>query len=484
MQNDNETLLKLFESGIFTPMMDASNDGFTYTDEAGNIVYWNKTYETLTGISPEVVYQQNIEELNRQGYPISKMMLEVFDTRQAVSRLIKYQLNSERKVMVTVSPVYNKDNKFSGAIAVLRDMTELMHLRQELDVVYLEKDSEQKKQEKEKQKLLGQIYSILHIVEEYDLIGKSHQMQSLAELAYRISHVDSTALITGESGVGKDVFCKMVSRFSGNDTYTKISCGAIPENLLESELFGYEPGAFTGAKKSGKPGIFELAGEGVVFLDEIGEMSMSMQVKLLTVLQDRKFYRIGGVKEIEMKARIIAATNCDLKEEIKKGRFRQDLFYRLNVIPVYIPPLRERKEDIIPIAENVLKRLNQRHETTKVLSNEIQRHLIAYNWPGNIRELSNLIERMYVLSSDEVIGMDVLPEEIVQALGVTRITELKDRDLNLKSVLEEFEAAYLRDHLKEELTLEETSHILGINLSTLVRKINKYNLPKRYKKEK
>jgi len=481
-KNDNETLLQLVKSGILAHVMDASNDGFTFTDANGDIIYWNKTYETLTGISGEVVYKQNIKYLNAMGYPISNMMLEVFETRKPLSKLIKYQLNSERKVLVTVTPVYDRNDNFSGAIAILQDMTELMYLRQELDVVYLKKEEEHKKQKLEELKLLNRINSILHIVEDYDLIGKSHQMQALAELAYRISHVNSTVLITGESGVGKDVFCKMVSKFSGNESYTKISCGAIPENLLESELFGYEPGAFTGAQKNGKPGIFELAGEGIVFLDEIGEMSMAMQVKLLTVLQDRKFFRVGGIKEIPMKARIITATNRNLKEEISKGRFRQDLYYRLNVIPVFIPPLRERKEDIIPLAEQILKNLNKRNATTKVLSNKVQRHLIAYEWPGNIRELSNLIERMYVLSSDETIGIDVLPEEIIYALGLTILPHQALQDMSLKAALDEYEAAFLREHLKEDLTLEEIARNLSINISTLVRKINKYDLPKRYKK--
>lgn len=481
-RNDNKTLSELVESGMFSTIMDASKDGFTYTDKSGVIVYWNKAYELLTGISGETVYRRNISELNEKGYPVSKMMLEVFQTRKPISKLIKYQAGSERKVMVTVSPVHNSEQVFCGAVGVFRDMTELMHLRRELDTIYLEKEMEAKEQEEKTQRILHQLHAMLHMAEDYDLIGKSPQMQKLAELALRISHVSSTVLITGESGVGKDVFCKMVSRFSGHESYIKISCGAIPESLLESELFGYESGAFTGAQKGGKPGIFELAGSGVVFLDEIGEMSMPMQVKLLTVLQDRKFFRIGGTKEILMKARVVAATNRQLKEEIKHGRFREDLYYRLNVLPVYIPPLRERKEDIIPLAEHILKSLNQKHDTIKVFSGEIQHHMIAYGWPGNIRELNNLIERMYVLSSDEMINMDVLPEEIRLALGIAIYQTQINEDTSLKTAVDEYEAAYLRRHLKEDLTLEEISRKLDVNISTLIRKINKYNLPKRYKK--
>ena len=179
-------------------------------------------------------------------------------------------------------------------------------------------------------------------------------MHNLAELALRVSHVRSTVLITGESGVGKDVFCRMICRFAGSPDYIKISCGNLPENLLESELFGYEAGAFTGANRTGKRGIFELAGDGVIFLDEIGELPPQLQVKLLTVLQDRRFYRIGGTAPLPMNARVVAATNRDLKKEVAQGSFRRDLYYRLNVIPVHIPPLRERTEDILPLAEHIL----------------------------------------------------------------------------------------------------------------------------------
>ncbi len=480
--DNNAILLKLAERGILAPIMNASNDGISYTDENGTIIYSNRTYQKLTGIDADEVSVRSIFQLSQEGYPVSQMMVEVFERRTEISKMIKYRADSERKVVVTVNPVYNAAGDFAGGLAVFRDMTELLHLRQKLDVFYLRKQEEDQKQENEKQTLLTQINGLLHLVEEYDVVGKSQHMQSLAELAYRISNVNSTVLITGESGVGKDVFCQMVSRFSGHTTYTKISCGAIPETLLESELFGYEAGAFTGAKKEGKPGIFEMAGEGIVFLDEIGEMPMAMQVKLLTVLQDRKFLRIGGVKEIPVKARIITATNRNLREEIKAGTFRQDLYYRLNVIPVSIKPLRERKEDILPLAEHILKDLNEKYNSIKILSAEIQQLLIRYEWPGNIRELRNLIERMYVLSFDETIGMEVLPEEIAAAFDISVTLPQVTRRQSLKEAMEEYEAAYLRRQLSEDMTLEDIARSLDVNISTLVRKINKYQLPKRYKK--
>lgn len=480
---DNNILLDLAKKGILSSILDSSNDGFSYTDNSGHIVYFNSQYISLTGIDVDSILDKSIYSLSAHGYPVSKMMIQVFETKMPTSQLIKYQVDSEKQIMVTVSPVYNNHGEFAGCVAVFRDLTELLHLKREMDVYYLHAERELAKKEAEKHALHSQIDAFLNLNHEYNLVGSSQHMQSLTELAYRISHVNSTVLITGESGVGKDVFCKMVSQFSGSGTYTKISCGAIPESLLESELFGYEAGAFTGAKKEGKAGLFELAGEGIIFLDEIGEMPMNMQVKLLTVLQDRKFYRIGGVQEIPMKARIIAATNRVLKEEVKEGRFREDLYYRINVIPITIAPLRERKEDILPLAEHILNDLNRKNKTIKILSNEICSLMIRYDWPGNIRELHNLVERMYVLSSNDVISTDVLPEEIATVLGIkdTKIFSNAEK-LTLKQAIEQFEAHYLMQHLKDDLTLEQISNNMDVNLSTLVRKINKYNLPKRYKK--
>ena len=290
-----------------------------------------------------------------------------------------------RSLLVTLSPVYSPDGRFRGAVGNVRDMTELMQLRQQMDITYLDYDREMQVKEKANRELVQRINEMLHLMEDYDIVGRSKAMHNLAELALRVSHVRSTVLITGESGVGKDVFCRMICRFAGSPDYIKISCGNLPENLLESELFGYEAGAFTGANRTGKRGIFELAGDGVIFLDEIGELPPQLQVKLLTVLQDRRFYRIGGTAPLPMNARVVAATNRDLKKEVAQGSFRRDLYYRLNVIPVHIPPLRERTEDILPLAEHILLRLNRQQGTAKLFGQAFKKALLAYRWPGNIQ---------------------------------------------------------------------------------------------------
>lgn len=472
----------LMNPNILAAIMDASSDGFTYTDETGLIVYNNRAYSELTGLPDEQIRGHNIHSLVSEGYPISRMALEVFRDRNKQSKLIKYQADSERVLLVTISPVYDGTGIFRGVVGNVRDMTELMQLRQQLDVIYLDYGKEMEAKEETNRVLHRRICEMLYLMEDYDILGRSKSMHSLAELALRVSNVQSTVLITGESGVGKDVFCKMISKFSSGDGYLKISCGTIPEHLLESELFGYEPGAFTGANRSGKQGIFEAAGEGVLFLDEIGEMPLQLQVKLLTVLQDRQYYRIGGTKALPMNARIVAATNRNLKEEVKKGAFRQDLYYRLNVIPVHIPSLRERREDILPLAEHILGRLNRKNNTAKVLGVDLQRCMLAYDWPGNIRELSNLVERVYVLAPSEVLGTDDLPKEMVVS-GLLSQDELHRGGHGLKDMMAAVEAALLARQLREDRTLRETAAILDIDISTLVRKISRYNLPKRYKQE-
>jgi len=310
------------------------------------------------------------------------------------------------------------------------------------------------------------------------LSGGDKTLQWLLELGERIASVDSTVLISGESGVGKDVFAHLVHQL-GDDTkpFVKISCGAIPSNLLESELFGYEPGAFTGASKKGKPGIFELAKDGIIFLDEVGELPLTLQVKLLTVLQDRKFFRIGGVKEKKMEARIISATNRHLKDDVAEGLFRCDLYYRLNVIPVHIPPLRERKEDIVPIATRVLEKLNTKNQTHKHFTWDVQNFLIQYQWPGNIRELNNIIERIYVFSPNNKISIEHLPEEILGQCHAQKL--IISPNATLESLMNAYEKDIITKHLKSNLTIKNISERLGISSSTLVRKMQKYDLHRR-----
>lgn len=261
--------------------------------------------------------------------------------------------------------------------------------------------------------------------------------------------------------------------------FVKISCGAIPEHLLESELFGYEAGAFTGACKKGKPGLFEVAANGTVFLDEVAELPLSLQVKLLNVLQDKTFMRVGGIKEISTNARIIAATNKDLEEQVRKGAFRADLYYRLNVIPIVIPPLRARRGDILPLVSHFLRVFNERYGFKRTISPEALDCLVKYDWPGNVRELQNVIEFLVVMTEDDVIEIHNLPQNIVESVEGKGTAKSTSGKMTLKDALEEYERSLITRVLIEQGTLKEAADSLGIDISTLTRKKQKYGLIKK-----
>lgn len=254
-------------------------------------------------------------------------------------------------------------------------------------------------------------------IDKYGIVGCSEKIRDIYKTIEQVSSTKTTILITGETGTGKELIAHAIHQSSprSDNAYIKINCGAIAESLIEAELFGYEKGAFTGAT-SAKPGKFELADGGTIFLDEIGEIPKDMQVKLLQVLQDQTFERVGGIRTIKVDVRIIAATNRDLLKEIKEGNFREDLYYRLNVVPIKMPPLRERKEDIAPLAHYFLERFNTTlNKDIKGIDPEVLDCIKNYSWPGNIRELENLIERIVLLTSGESISISDLPDEMKAA---------------------------------------------------------------------
>jgi DNA-binding NtrC family response regulator len=309
------------------------------------------------------------------------------------------------------------------------------------------------------------------------LIGQSVAMQSLYRIIRRVSNTDSTVLITGESGTGKELIANAIhSQSDRNDMpFVPIYCGAIPEELLESELFGHEKGAFTGAFKE-RRGRFELAHKGTVFLDEIGEMSPKLQVKLLRFLQETKFQRIGGSKTIEVDVRILAATNKDLERAVAENEFREDLFYRLNVIPIHVPPLREREGDIPVLIYHFLKQHCQKKDIPqKTMSRAAVDSLQQYDWPGNVRELENVIERLVILTDNDEIQVQDLPGRMqsVQKVEIRRI-ELAAEGINLKETLDELENRLILDALQKSGGVKnKAAKLLGLNRTTLIEKMKK-----------
>ncbi|BAE86541.1 hypothetical protein DSY4752 [Desulfitobacterium hafniense Y51] len=285
--------------------------------------------------------------------------------------------------------------------------------------------------------------------------------------------MDSTVLILGESGVGKELIAQLIHRAShrSEKPFIKINCGAIPANLLESEFFGYEAGSFTGALKEGKKGLFELADGGTLFLDEVGELPLEHQVKVLRAIQEKEILRVGGKKTIKLDIRIIAATNRDLEAMIREKAFREDLYYRLNVVPMTIPPLRQRKEDVIPIALELLARYNTAYGYQKWIHPEVMDCLLNYDWPGNIRELENTIERLVVTSMDDCITKDAMAE--IKSIDVH---PAPNGLTSLKAFLEKEENRLLEEAYRLMGSTRKAAAVLGISQSSMVKKMKKYGI--------
>lgn len=368
---------------------------------------------------------------------------------------------------MTGIPVFDENGGLFRVVTAVRDITELSALKAQLA------ESEQMRERYFKELELLRAKPSSH-----SLITKNPEMNTKIEMAFHVAKVDSTVLILGESGVGKELIAEMIHRASsrGKGPFIKINCGAIPANLLESEFFGYEPGAFTGASKEGKPGLFELAQGGTLFLDEVGELPLDLQVKVLRALQGREITRIGGKKSITLDVRYLAATNRDLEDMVKNKLFREDLYYRLNVVPLVLPPLRRRKEDIVPLVNEFVKRFNQRYGLQKWISPQAIQVLILYDWPGNVRELENTVERLVVTSHEDEITLENL-NEIAPSIAFTRSYPLGEGEVfSLEGHLALEEKRLLEEAYRKAGSTRKAALLLGISQSAIVKKMGKYGI--------
>jgi len=385
--------------------------------------------------------------------------------RNSTGKVVYIHENAKgRKVWSVATPVYH-DDKLEKVVVISRDITEFNQLKQELEIV--KKKSDQYKQE------LDEIMKKTQ--QEKKLIYRSKVMEDLVNQIKQIAAVDSTVLLYGESGVGKEVFAQTIHQYSQRSTqpFIRVNCGAIPENLMESEFFGYEKGAFTGADRNGKPGLFELANKGSIFLDEITELPLNLQVKLLRVLQEREVMRIGGVKSIKIDVRVIAATNRDTQKLVEEKKFRQDLFYRLNVIPIDIPPLRERVEDIISLSINFLQQYNQSYHREKNVTREALDVLESYHWPGNVRELQNVIERLVVTTTADSIEAEDVMSVLYGKIKDKKMKPVIGSIVPLKEAVEEVESQLIKAALQKYGTAEKAAKVLGISKATISRRIHR-----------
>jgi len=447
-------------------IIDSSFDGIFVTDDKGKVLRVNKAYERLTGIKGEQIVGQTMNDLVAAGFYSRSVSMKVIEEKKPVT--IAQKVKSGRRVLVTGNPVMDAQGQIFRIVTNVRDVTELNELRQQLE----------KAQELEK--LYHQeLEQLRHSISgQSDAVVVSQEMKDIFELAVRVSSVDATILILGESGVGKEVVAKTLHKHSRrkNNSFLKVNCGAIPEHLLESELFGYEGGAFTGAKKEGKPGIFELSNKGTLFLDEIGELSLNLQVKLLRVLAEREITRVGGTNPIPIDVRIIVATNRNLEDMVKRGQFREDLYYRLNVVPIVIPPLRQRKEDIPPLALHFLNQFNAQYGVQKKLSYEVFNYLREYDWPGNVRELRNVIERMVVTTPDDLLEVRHIPKGLAQNTVDSHNVVQVNGIIPLNDAVREVEKQVLLNALRKYKTSRQLASVLKVDQSTIVRKMHKYGL--------
>lgn len=372
---------------------------------------------------------------------------------------------SHNQLLLTGTPISDRDGKLIRILVNIRDLTELNSLRmqlaksQELTHRYHEEMSNLKEKNLKKEGL------VIH----------SQPMRRLLDLALRVAQVDSTVLILGESGVGKGVLAKIIHENSrrNKNPFIKINCGAIPESLLESELFGYEPGSFTGSSKKGHVGLFELAHNGTILLDEIGDLPLPLQVKLLKAIQEKEIQRIGGSRPIQINVRILAATNRDLKAMVEMGAFREDLYFRLNVIPLVVPPLRERKDEIISLTETFIRKFNKSYGLKKELSQEVIDYFLDYHWPGNVRELENMVERILVTAPQKKVALADLPFQLKKELNVARPIMVNNL-IPLRKAIAEVEKQLIVKAVREYGSTYKAAKVLDVNQSTIVRKIQKY----------
>ena len=451
---------------IVLDIIDKMRTGIWITDGTGEVIIVNSESVKTGGLTREEVIGRNMSELLDMGYITESAVMKTIGSHR--EECIVEELGAGGHCMTTSVPLFWKGS-IDLIICVERNISEVERLKTLLGQQVEKKNKLQKELlrfKNQKDDLSGQF------------ITKNINMLHIRELAENIGKIDVTVMIMGESGTGKEVIADLIHKNSSRSEapFVKVNCAAIPETLIESEFFGYEGGAFTGAGKGGKMGLFELADGGTLFLDEVGELSVQMQSKLLRVIQDKEVRRVGGEKSVHIDIRIIAATNRDLKREVEEGRFRNDLYYRLFVVPVNIPSLRERKEDIELLARHFLDIFNSEYNLRKTISDDAVKVMESYNWPGNVRELRNVVERLSVsTASSEISAIQV---EFCLNNKAPAVSDYigTESDLYLEDIVGRYEKQVISKILEECGTITATARMLHVDKSTISRKIKKYGL--------
>ena len=446
----------------------SSSDGIWLCDGNGKILNINGASEKINDIEAKDIVGKNVREIVAEGLMDRSVTLEVLETGRQVS-LLQYLQKTNKYLLVTGTPVFDHGGQISLVVVNERDMTQLNTMKEQLAQTRMET-------QRFKDELVE--LSLLELKEQ-EIIAKSKEMRQVLSVAVKLAKMEaSDILILGETGSGKGLLAKFIHQYSNrkNKAFIQINCAALPETLLEAELFGYEKGAFTGARESGKIGLFELAHEGTLFLDEIGDLPFSVQAKLLKYLDDHEIMRLGGIKPRLVDCTIIAATNRHLEARSRQRKFRQDLFFRLNTFVMQIPPLRERPDDILELANHLLDKYNQQYQLRRRISPSVMEHIKSYSFPGNVRELKSII-KMAVLMSET----DSLDEYILRNLKTPVFEHIEDRQnpgtqMSLIEEIHAYEKRLLQNAMTNYKTTREMARFLGINQSTVVRKMKKHDL--------
>lgn len=455
-----------------------SFDGIMITNKEGLGVKVNNALLRLTGLEEEHLIGKKIIDLKEKGLvkyePLTSKAL-----REKCVFTGKQEIYTGKEIIVSAVPVFDNTKELLGVATNVRDLVELHRLA----------ENYHKTRELSPSYEPGLDDLQLELIKSKKIIAQSQKMLSVMETAFYVATSDVNVVILGESGVGKEIIAQLIHDNSSRrekGAFIKVNCGAIPYELMESEFFGYERGAFTGARNEGKKGFFELAHGGTLFLDEIADLPVGLQVKLLRVLEDKEVFRIGGEKPIKFDARIISATNKDLETLVVEGSFREDLYYRLNVVPINLPPLRERREDVSALLEHFLHKFNQKYNVQKSFSQEALHLLLNYNWPGNVRELINFVERLVITTRNPTI----FPENFPRSMNIfspdyspSSSLLLEHRYLkeqlssrSMKDVLDEIEKKIMEMAFKEHRSSRKVGEVLGVSHATVINKLRKHGI--------
>lgn len=453
------------DNKLLKKILDNIDDTICVTDiKTNRLIYVSRACEKHYGIKPEEIIGKGSSVMADKGYcfpPISPIFLH---GRKQIT--LEQETRAGKKMNITATPIYGDNGNVEFIIETCRDVSELKSIKYGLE---------------ETKKLLSRYQQEVNEFRKKKLeipgfIAISDKMKDLIKLTQKIAPLDLNVLLLGESGTGKSFIAKYIHKICKrkDGPFMSINCAAIPDELLESELFGYAPGAFTGARQKGKVGLLELANEGTIFLDEIGEIPLRLQAKLLEVTQEHQFMPIGGRQKKQLNCRIISATNRNLAKVVEEGKFRKDLYYRLNVIELEIPPLRERKDDILPIINSVLDNFEKKYRVSHEFTEESLERLIHYNWPGNVRELEHVIERLVLMVAEKKIKPHHLPGEFQQKLNQTGESTSPSLFLPYDDAVERFQKEMITRAYKQFNSSYKVAEALNISQTKASRLIRKY----------